>query len=115
MPVRLCRHCGRITREGEGYFHLECGRAYQREKSRRRRAKKGTTSKRGYDSVHQMLRKVAIARHPWCTDCGSADDLCADHIIPTSQGGRNELSNYAVRCRGCNNARMMNEKKSERL
>jgi 5-methylcytosine-specific restriction endonuclease McrA len=113
MPVRLCRYCGRVT--AEGYYHAECGRAYQREKSRRRRAKKGTTSERGYDATHQKLRKIAIARHPYCTDCGTTADLCADHVVPTSRGGRNVLSNYEVRCRTCNNRRMMNETRSELL
>jgi 5-methylcytosine-specific restriction protein A len=103
MPVRLCRHCGRIT--ASGYYHPECGKAYQREKSRRRRAATGATGQRGYDAVHQKLSKLAIARHPYCTDCGSIVDLCADHVIPVSQGGRNVISNYEVRCRSCNSSR----------
>lgn len=107
--VRLCRHCGRLTTEG--YFHVECGKAHEREKSRRRRARKGTTSQRGYDVTHQRLSKLAIAQHPWCVDCGTSGDLCGDHIIPTSRGGRNTLDNYEVRCRGCNNSRMANEKR----
>lgn len=111
MPVRLCRRCSRIVEDGR-YFHEECRKAYEREKSRQRRAAKGTTSQRGYNVTHQRLSKLAIARHPYCTDCGATEDLCGDHIIPTSRGGKNVLSNYAVRCRGCNNARM---KKSERL
>jgi 5-methylcytosine-specific restriction endonuclease McrA len=100
---RICRRCGKPT--SERYFHAACGRAYEAEKSRRRRAAKGTTSQRGYGSDHQRLAKLAIARHPYCTDCGTTEDLCADHIVPTSKGGRNVLENYAVRCRGCNNAR----------
>ena|SRR5215217_4325110 len=110
MPVRLCRYCSRIVTEGY-YYHAECGKAYQREKSRRRRAVKGTTSQRGYDAAHQRLSKLAIAQHPWCVDCGSTEDLCGDHVVPTSRGGRNVLSNYEVRCRSCNNKRMTNEKK----
>jgi 5-methylcytosine-specific restriction endonuclease McrA len=55
--------------------------------------------------VHQKLSKLAIARHPYCTDCGSIVDLVGDHIIPVSQGGRNVLSNYEVRCRSCNSSR----------
>ena len=113
MPVRLCRYCSRICTEGR--WHAECNRAYQRAKSRRHRERKGTTSQRGYDAVHQALRKVAIARHPYCADCGTTEDLCADHIVPTSKGGKNALSNYQVRCRSCNTARMTSEKKSGRL
>lgn len=101
--MRLCRHCGQPT--SEGYYHVACGKAYERDKSRLRRLRKGTTSQRGYGTDHQKLREIAIARHPWCADCGTTRDLCADHIVPTSKGGANVLSNYAVRCRGCNNAR----------
>jgi 5-methylcytosine-specific restriction endonuclease McrA len=103
MPVRLCRYCSRITTEGR--WHDECNRAYQREKSRRRRAANGTTSQRGYDAVHRKLGMIAIARHPYCADCGSTDDLTADHVVPTSQGGKNVMSNYEVRCRRCNSSR----------
>lgn len=108
MPVgRLCRGCGKFSTEG--YFHEQCRRDYEREKSRQRRARKGTTSQRGYDATHQKLAKIAIARHPYCTDCGTTVDLCADHIVPTSRGGKYLLSNYAVRCRSCNSKRK-NEK-----
>jgi 5-methylcytosine-specific restriction enzyme A len=109
--LRLCRYCEKPT--DEGYFHVDCGKTYQRERSRRRRARKGTTSQRGYDTTHQKLREIAIARHPYCTDCGTTADLCADHIVPTSRGGLNVLSNYEVRCRACNNSRMANEKRAK--
>lgn len=33
----------------------------------------------------------------------------ADHLVPTSKGGRNVLSNYAVRCWACNSARQNRE------
>jgi 5-methylcytosine-specific restriction endonuclease McrA len=114
VPVRLCRRCSRIVEDGR-YFHEECRKDYEREKSRQRRAAKGTTSERGYGITHQRLRKIAIAQHPWCVDCGTTADLCADHIVPTSRGGKNVLSNYAVRCRSCNNARMSRDRKKERL
>ena len=39
------------------------------------------------------------------TDCGTTQDLTADHIVPRSRGGQNVLSNYAVRCRRCNSRR----------
>ena len=105
MPVgRLCRGCGKFCTEG--YFHAECRRAFEREKSRRRRAKKGTTSQRGYDTRHQKLRALAIAQHPYCVDCGAQgtkeNPLTADHVVPLSQGGLTALGNLEVRCRSCN-------------
>ncbi len=108
---RLCSNCGRAFPAGLENFPRgtgkcrDCTRTYERERSRYRRAVRGTTTQRGYGSDHQALAKLAIARQPWCTDCGSTDDLTADHIIPTSKGGRNVLSNYATRCRGCNHGK----------
>ncbi|HEY3050292.1 MAG TPA: HNH endonuclease signature motif containing protein [Gaiellaceae bacterium] len=62
-----------------------------------------------YDSEHKRIAKQVIASHPYCVDCGSTHDLCADHIIPASEGGANVFSNYTVRCRSCNTARRNEE------
>jgi 5-methylcytosine-specific restriction endonuclease McrA len=102
MRGRLCRHCGSFVSEDEGLFHVECGKRYEREKSRRRRARKGTTSQRGYGSDHQRLRALAITQQPWCSECGSTDNLEADHIVPLNRGGANVLSNYRVLCKAHN-------------
>lgn len=37
-----------------------------------------------------------------CPECGSADDLTIDHIVPIARGGSNDLENLAVLCRPCN-------------
>jgi 5-methylcytosine-specific restriction enzyme A len=107
MPLRLCPGCG-MKKPTSGRCD-SCRKQYEREKSRRRRALKGTTSQRGYGTDHQRLSKLAIAQHPWCMDCGKTSDLTGDHIVPTSKGGRNVLSNYAVRCRSCNTTRRNRE------
>ena len=108
---RFCAGCARPfdTLDLKSSRCDSCRRQYEREKSRRRRALKGTTSQRGYGTDHQRLSKLAITQHPWCTDCGKTSDLTGDHIVPTSKGGLNVLSNYAVRCRGCNTARRNRE------
>lgn len=97
--VRLCPACGR-TLPAVPHTKGKCGdcrREYDR--------KRGKTRARGYDAEHKRLAKLAIAQHPYCLDCSTTTDLCADHIIPSSRGGLNVLSNYAVRCRSCNTAR----------
>jgi 5-methylcytosine-specific restriction endonuclease McrA len=108
MGGRLCRHCGGFVAEGSAatrFAHDECRKTYEREKSRKRRARRGTTSQRGYGVQHQRLRKLAITQHPYCTDCGTTQDLTADHIVPLSKGGTNTLDNYAVRCSTCNTSK----------
>jgi 5-methylcytosine-specific restriction enzyme A len=88
---------------GCGVLHSERGRRprCRREANRAR----GSSTARGYDKQHRKLRRLAIAQHPYCTDCGATQDLTADHIVPRSRGGQNVLFNYAVRCRRCNSRR----------
>jgi 5-methylcytosine-specific restriction protein A len=96
---RLCPACGCFI-PAVPHTRGKC-KPCQREYDRKR----GKTRTRGYDSEHRRLAKLAIAAHPYCVDCGTTTDLCADHIIPRSRGGLNVLSNYEVRCRSCNTAR----------
>lgn len=37
-----------------------------------------------------------------CLNCGAAEDLCFDHVIPLSKGGENQLTNGQPLCRKCN-------------
>jgi hypothetical protein len=37
-----------------------------------------------------------------CLQCGSAENLTIDHIVPTCKGGRNVLDNYQTMCEYCN-------------
>jgi hypothetical protein len=41
---------------------LDCAKKYERDKSRARRARKGTTAQRGYGVQHEQLRKVLERR-----------------------------------------------------
>ena len=88
--LKACLDCGRPTSGSR------CPR-HRREHERRR----GTPDQRGYDKQHRAMRRQAIDAHPYCVDCGTSEDLCADHIVPLSRGGTNALANYAVRCRRC--------------
>jgi 5-methylcytosine-specific restriction endonuclease McrA len=100
VQVRICNGCrGRY----KPYLNSrgrcrECLREYERQKRQRR----GSTAQRGYGRAWQELRKVQLARQPYCADCGSTDDLTVDHIIPLARGGRGELSNLQTLCRRCN-------------
>ena len=103
MLARLCPSCGcqiPAVPHTRGKCR-DCRREYDR--------KRGKTRERGYDSEHDRLARMAIARHPWCVDCGATTDLCGDHVVPPSRGGRNVLANYGVRYRSCNTARRNRE------
>jgi hypothetical protein len=50
-----------------------------------------------YGRAHQAHSKRARAAQPWCTWCGSRDNLELDHVIPgTTTGGTQVL------CHPCN-------------
>jgi 5-methylcytosine-specific restriction endonuclease McrA len=76
---------------------------------------RGSAYARGYNAEHRRNRALAIAAHPCCIDCGSTQDLCADHIVPLSRGGTNTLNNYMVRCRSCNTSRRNAGRRSQGL
>jgi 5-methylcytosine-specific restriction endonuclease McrA len=96
--LRLCPRCpALLPSPGRGPCP-DCRKAETRKRGK-------TASNRGYDAEHKRLSKLAIAAHPFCMDCNATEDLVGDHVVPRSKGGLNVLSNYEVRCRGCNSAR----------
>lgn len=64
-----------------------------------------TTSERGLGATHARHARACIARQPWCTYCGSTDDLTADHVTPRSLGGTAQSANLVTACRRCNSER----------
>lgn len=68
-----------------------------------------TTKERGYDARWQRLSKRARKLQPFCSDCGSPEDLTADHTIEAwrryEQGKAIRLKDIDVVCRRCNSER----------
>ena len=104
MPRKPCLDCGTLSAEHRCPQHLAEWKA-RREQARNR----GKTTERGYDNRWRKLRSTAIAQQPFCTHCGTTEDLTADHIIPLSAGGTSTENNIQVLCRSCNG------RKSDRL
>ncbi len=67
--------------------------------TRRREAKRGTPTQRGYDAEWARLSRRVRAEQPWCSRCGRTDDLTVDHIVPGSLDG-----GLRVLCRSCHGA-----------
>lgn len=63
-------------------------------------------TQRGYDSVWQRLSRRARRVQPWCTDCGTRDDLTCDHSPSAwerkAAGKVIRLVDVDVCCRPCN-------------
>lgn len=87
-----------------------CARAKWREANRRR----GSAYRRGYTKDWKRMVELAVRAQPYCSYCGSTEDLTGDHITPVSVGGLNTPSNIRVLCRACNSSRGAKTKRSTR-
>lgn len=64
---------------------------------------KGQIRRKPWKRVSARVRPIVFARDSYrCRACGSTEHLEADHIIPISKGGGNELDNLQTLCRPCN-------------
>ncbi len=64
------------------------------------------STRRGYNSVWRRLSERARRLQPFCTDCGTTDDLTVDHSPEAwhrkAQGLSIRLADVEVVCRPCN-------------
>ncbi len=89
----LCPACGvLVSKQGR------CATCRRTDDRRR-----GTRTERGLDNRWLRLRDEAIRSHPYCSACGSTEDLTGDHIVPRSKGGiAMTVEDVRVLCRSCN-------------
>jgi 5-methylcytosine-specific restriction endonuclease McrA len=83
VQLRICNGCGghyQPYHNSRGRCR-DCLRQYERE----RRQRRGSTAQRGYGRAWQELRRVQLARQPYCSECGATADLTVDHIVPRSK------------------------------
>ena len=70
---------------------------------------RGSATSRGYGKAWQRLSRRARRLQPYCTDCGSPDDLTADHSPEAWQAHEDgrpiTLDMIDVVCRRCNGSR----------
>lgn len=87
MTLRLCVICGEPSPESRCDEH----QLPQRESKLSARA-------RGYDSAWDRLSKRARQIQPWCSQCGTKDDLTTDHLRWPARS----LADVDVLCRSHN-------------
>jgi hypothetical protein len=63
--------------------------------------KRPTRAQTGYTSAWDRLSAQARRLQPWCTDCGTKNDLTADHLRWPAL----RIEHVDVVCRSCNSAR----------
>ena len=70
---------------------------------------KATSTARGYGTSWRKLSERARRMQPWCSDCGTDEDLTTDHSPEAwrrhDAGLPIRLSDVAVVCRSCNGKR----------
>ena len=69
--------------------------------NRNKRPNKATREARGYDHNWRRLSQRARELQPWCSHCGTTDDLTADHL----QWPARTLRDVDVLCRPCNSTK----------
>lgn len=99
MTLRPCMSCGDPT----------TGTRCNEHTVPRKRKPLPSAHSRGYDSAWNRLSKRARALQPWCSDCGSTENLQADHTPEAwarkAIGRSIRLQDIDVVCEACNHAR----------
>lgn len=85
----------------------EKGRRQQRKFERLEKAmnaaREGCYQKAGREGIPEEVKLLVWERdNGHCINCGSAEDLEFDHIIPVSKGGSNTEKNIQLLCMKCN-------------
>jgi 5-methylcytosine-specific restriction endonuclease McrA len=80
--------------------------AHARARQAARDAKRGTAAQRGYNREYQANRRALLAAGPHLCSWGCGRlATTADHVVPLSKGGGNQLDNLIPACSFCNSSR----------
>lgn len=106
MTLTACLDCGEPCESTRCDY---CRPAQERLHRQGRPDRKSSPESRGYDSRWKKLSKRARELQPWCTDCGTTDDLQSDHSTEAwerkAAGLSLRLADVEVVCGPCNRAR----------
>lgn len=65
------------------------------------RTTQGSSTSRGYGAGWRRLRKMVLARDPFCVLCGKRPSEHVDHIRAKAAGGDDSMGNLRGLCQGC--------------
>jgi len=106
LPPKPCTHqgCGALVRDGSGRCAAHPKRAW---------AGSGNETKRlrGRAGVERRTRWLTL--HPYCKHCEAKGinrlGFTPDHIVPLSEGGRDDESNIQTLCEPCHRVKTQAE------
>ena len=105
----VCPSCGTVfTRDASGRASCtDCSPGTSsRARWRLQDRERGSRQQRGYDAAWDRLSRRARRLQPFCLDCGSTEDLTADHSLTAwerrAAGKLIRLQDIDVLCRRCN-------------
>lgn len=110
-PKRPCNHpgCSQLTRKRYCETHLKAvvvPTAW--------RTTEGSSTSRGYGAAWRKLRKMILARDPFCVLCERAPSQHVDHIIPKALGGTDEMKNLRGVCPPCHSRKTATDSHARR-
>ena len=98
-PLQPCVECGELSNRNRCEQH----------RPKRIHAKKTSAHQRGYGYAWRQLSKKARQLQPFCEDCGTSNDLQADHSPEAwerhNKGLAVRLQDISVVCGDCNRRR----------
>ena len=104
MLKSVCPECGVAFEQQDS--RAQCADCRPKDDGGKDKYVRGNRHARGYDNRWQRLSKRARELQPFCSDCGRADHLTADHSVAAwqafEQGKRITLDMIDVVCRWCN-------------
>ena len=114
MPKRPLHPCSRCT------VNLTANRGPCDTCARHVDHARGTSSQRGYGTMHRKRRMLVLHRDPFCVACDAVSKLEAstvyDHIVPIEAGGdASDLDNAQGLCARCHNRKRHAESRGRQL
>lgn len=95
LKPRICYECGKLDLFARHYLSNRC-RACS--KSHRHGIKRKHDHHK-YGHTYRRHRAKLVANHPYCSLCGSSENLTVHHV-----GGRDDLQKLTVLCDECHQA-----------
>ncbi|WP_374191306.1 HNH endonuclease [Streptomyces argyrophylli] len=89
MPYLMCSRCKRLHPLGSQCEPCTSTAAKRREQKRQHT--RPSPWARGYNTQYRKARAAILAANPVCSICNSRPATTADHIIPLSRGGTNDI------------------------